>query len=400
MSFSVSNGRGWYMLDWCIPIKTSLAHHEQKLTVTSTQPDVFSKKFLIRDESFSLEYLFTNSTNTQSGVHYNHHQQAAKMPTSLELTLKRHVDYSPAAKNNTASKTKTNNSRDVRVISASASIVDEDVTSREINDPYGNHCMYGNRLPAATDKINNKKEMLNMKETNKNQTWGPVTWNNISSRVNYQQQQYNQSASSATKNINLQVIILIDVGSHQIMHSKGEDNVLNRLDQLLQSKKGSDVDFMVQDQKISAHSLIIQGASPILTTMFDNATVDKTTKSIEIKNIEPKVFQQLLQYLYTGDAPGVEEETMTKSIFLAAEKFQLYSLMNWCSAIMSKKINVNETIHLLIFAHMHSATQLQEDCLDFIVKNKATFWPREDFKQLSRTHADLFFEVNKRMNAL
>ena len=184
------------------------------------------------------------------------------------------------------------------------------------------------------------------------------------------------------------------------MHSKGEDNVLNRLDQLLQSKKGSDVDFMVQDQKISAHSLIIQGASPILTLMFENATIDKTTKSIEIKNIEPKVFQQLLQYLYTGDAPGVEEETMTKSIFLAAEKFQLYSLMNWCSAIMSKKINVNETIHLLIFAHMHSATQLQEDCLDFIVKNKATFWPREDFKQLSRTHADLFFEVNKRMNAL
>ena len=158
MSFSVSNGRGWYMLDWCIPIKPSLAHHEQKSTVTLTQPHVFSKKFLIRDESFSLEYLFTNSTNAQSGVRskkiiaskrslLNHHQQAAKMPTSLELTLKRHVDYSPAAKNNTASKTKTNNSRDVRVISASASIVDEDVTSREINDPYGNHCMYGNRLP-------------------------------------------------------------------------------------------------------------------------------------------------------------------------------------------------------------------------------------------------------------
>ena len=80
--------------------------------------------------------------------------------------------------NNTASKTKTNNSRDVRVISASASIVDEDVTSREINDPYGNQRINGNRLP-ATDKINSKKEILNMKETNKNQTWGPVTWNNI-----------------------------------------------------------------------------------------------------------------------------------------------------------------------------------------------------------------------------
>ena len=56
------------MLDWCIPIKPSLAHHEQKSTVTLTQPHVFSKKFLIRDESFSLEYLFTNSTNAQSGV--------------------------------------------------------------------------------------------------------------------------------------------------------------------------------------------------------------------------------------------------------------------------------------------------------------------------------------------
>jgi len=156
----------------------------------------------------------------------------------------------------------------------------------------------------------------------------------------------------------------------------------------------------VRGEKIPGHKLILRGGSPVLAAMFQHDMTEKASGTIEIKDVEPKIFRQLLHYLYTGDAPDVEEDGMTEPLFIAADKYQIDSLKSWCGSILSKTLSVENTIHLLVLAHLHSAKKLEEDCIAFIAKNKATFWEMHEFEKLCESYPSLFYLATKRMNTL
>ena len=191
------------------------------------------------------------------------------------------------------------------------------------------------------------------------------------------------------------VKVVIDFGPQM---RKGEANVLENLGRLLKDGTGSDVNFIAQGEVISAHTLIIQGGSPVLAAMFQHEMTESSSRSVVIKDLEPNIFRQLLHYLYTGDAPKLEDEDITEPLFIAADKYQIDSLKGWCESVLSKKINVDCAVRYLILANFHSAETLQEHCLEFIVEHNAVFWKRSDFRELCHNHPDLFYEATKRMN--
>ena len=191
------------------------------------------------------------------------------------------------------------------------------------------------------------------------------------------------------------VKVVIDFGPQM---KKGEANVLESLGRLLKDGTGSDVNFIAQGEVISAHTLIIQSGSPVLAAMFQHNMTESSSRSVIIKDLEPSVFRQLLHYLYTGDAPQLEEEDMTEPLFIAADKYQIDSLKDWCESVLSKKINVDCAVRYLILSNFHSAEKLQEHCLKFIVDHNAVFWKRSDFRELCHNHPDLFYEATKKMN--
>lgn len=181
----------------------------------------------------------------------------------------------------------------------------------------------------------------------------------------------------------------------------GEENVLRHFGNLLVSGTGSDVQFVVKGEKIPAHSFIVDGGSPILAAMFKQSCwVESSSRIVIVEDMEPTVFRQLLHYLYTGDAPRIEKSDMTEPLFIAADKYQVGSLKDWCESINSKKIAVDSAIRLLILAHLHSAEKLKEDCIHFILKRKFEFFRMEEFRQMARDFPDLFFEVARRTSDL
>ena len=130
--------------------------------------------------------------------------------------------------------------------------------------------------------------------------------------------------------------------------------------------------------------------------MFEHDMTESSSRSVTVEDIEPNVFRQLLRFLYTGDAPGLEnDENMAESLFIAANKYQVSALKDWCDFVLCKKINEENALRLLVLAHLHSAVWLQGNCTHFIVKNKTAFFQREDFRELNRNYPDLFFEVTK-----
>ena len=190
----------------------------------------------------------------------------------------------------------------------------------------------------------------------------------------------------------------IDVDCEPPMKN-GEFKLLNHLSQLLYSGSDSaDFHFVVKGEKIPVHKLILEGGSPVLAAMFRHDMTEKASGSVTIDEVEPKIFRQLLHYLYTGDAPDVEEDGMTEPLFVAADKYGVESLKDWCGSIMLEKLDVENAIHLLVLAHLHSYKKLEEKCIEFIVKNRATFWEmRDEFKQFCKNYPLVFYDVAERM---
>ena len=205
----------------------------------------------------------------------------------------------------------------------------------------------------------------------------------------------NQAAASPFRGV--QPVHLQIVVDCELPMKNGEVDILNHLGQLLYSGTDSDVNFIVKEKKMTGHKLIIRGGSPVLAAMFEHDMIEKSSGAIEINDIEPNVFRQLLHFLYTGNAPNVEDDEMTEPLFIAADKYQVDSLKDWCSSVMSKKLTVENAVRLLALAHLHSADRLQEVCIEFIVKNKAVFWERDDFKTFGKNFFDLFYQVSKLM---
>ena len=190
--------------------------------------------------------------------------------------------------------------------------------------------------------------------------------------------------------------LIIDYGQAL---SNGKVGILSHLALLLNSGKGSDIQFIIKGEKIPVHSLILEGGSPVFAAMFEHDMTESSSRTVVVEDIEPGVFRQLLHYLYTGEEPNnIEDAEMTEPLFIAADKYQVETLKDWCSSILPKKLNEDSAVRLLIMAHLHSALWLLEDCIEFIIKKKTAFFRREDFRVLNRNYPDLFFEVTKRMN--
>ena len=176
------------------------------------------------------------------------------------------------------------------------------------------------------------------------------------------------------------------------MKTQGEKDVLNYLGHILKSGIDSNIDFIVKGETIVGHKLILRDRGPVFNYLINNAA---STDQINIKDTEPKVFRELLHYLYTGDAPNAEEDDITEPLLIAARTYKVESLEQLCSSILSSKLNKYSATNLLIFAHQNSVNSLKENCIDFIVKNSKYFTDQREFQLIGKTNLSLFLEITK-----
>ena len=118
-----------------------------------------------------------------------------------------------------------------------------------------------------------------------------------------------------------------------------------------------------------------------------------------MEDIVPKVFRQLLSYVYTGDASKLEDDDVTEPLFVATDKYQIKSLKDWCSSVLQESITIDNAVRYIVLAHLHSDEDLQDQCELFIDREKKVYWERDDFKQLSKTYPDIFYNLCKLMRS-
>ena len=153
-------------------------------------------------------------------------------------------------------------------------------------------------------------------------------------------------------------------GSQKNKQWPDEDKgLLRHLKRLMQDGIYSDVEFIVKEEKIPGHILIIQGESPVLAAMFQSDMTEASSRTVIINDVEPDIFRRLLYFLYTGKvSPRINVgDEMVESLFIAADKYQVDSLQERCSLVMPKKLDIGNAIRFLVLTHLHSSKKLEEN---------------------------------------
>ena len=88
------------------------------------------------------------------------------------------------------------------------------------------------------------------------------------------------------------------------------------------------------------------------------------------------------------------DENMSELLFVAVDKYQVKLLQDlYIYSFLSKALDEENTVRLLVLIHLHSTFWLQADCIDLIVNNHAVFYQLQEFLNLIHNYPNLYFEI-------
>jgi speckle-type POZ protein len=180
-------------------------------------------------------------------------------------------------------------------------------------------------------------------------------------------------------------------------HNSGQA-VLNNLSKLLDTGANADVHFVFKESTIVAHSAVIATSSPVFAAMFQQGKFREAhTKTVDIEDVDPGVFRQLLRFLYSGQVPEWEDADVMEPLFVAADKYQVDALKSLCEDCLIPKLELENAIRFLVLAHLHSAPKLQQAAVKCLRAHRNELWKLEEWKELAKNYTDLFHEVCPRI---
>ncbi|XP_046450188.1 TD and POZ domain-containing protein 1-like [Daphnia pulex] len=185
--------------------------------------------------------------------------------------------------------------------------------------------------------------------------------------------------------------LVIDLKSDSIAKKESK----HVLDNLWIEKTLADVTFKFEEKVIKAHSAIVASGSPVFCAMFQNDFKEKIERTVEIKDIQPNVFDHLLRYIYTGDADL--DNVDVPGLLVASDKYGMGSLKEECLLRLSQTVNVENAVQNLVLARLHNSTSLHQSTLDFMSENSKTICCRKDWIELIQNHPDLSFVAMQMM---
>uniref|UniRef100_A0A0A9YUL4 TD and POZ domain-containing protein 4 n=1 Tax=Lygus hesperus TaxID=30085 RepID=A0A0A9YUL4_LYGHE len=132
---------------------------------------------------------------------------------------------------------------------------------------------------------------------------------------------------------------------------------------LARTDEFSDVAFDVGGTEFLAHRVVLAGSSDFFKKLFKE---DPKSKYV-LKNVDPDVFQTILNFLYSGNFP--EPRSIGIDLLEMAAIFSLVDLANYCSLAVAENITVDNAIRLLKVSGKTGATKLKDPVLKFIGSN-------------------------------
>ncbi|KAM0998291.1 hypothetical protein ACFX13_008175 [Malus domestica] len=153
-------------------------------------------------------------------------------------------------------------------------------------------------------------------------------------------------------------------------------SMVHQFGKLLETGKGTDISFEVDEEIFSAHKLVLAARSPVFWAQLFGPMKDQNTCCIKVEDIEAPVFKALLHFIYWDSLPDIEELTginsngastlMAQHLLAAADRYGLDRLRLICEANLCQDVAINNVATTIALAEQHHCSQLKPVCLRFI----------------------------------
>ncbi|KAH7280833.1 hypothetical protein KP509_36G016000 [Ceratopteris richardii] len=128
----------------------------------------------------------------------------------------------------------------------------------------------------------------------------------------------------------------------------------------------SDVTFLVEGSRFYAHRIALLASSDAFRAMFDGGYREKDAKDIEIPNINWKVFELMMRFIYTGNVEVNAD--VAQDLLRAADQYLLEGLKRLCEHAIAQDLTVENVANVYDLAEAYHALSLRHTCVLFILE--------------------------------
>ncbi|XP_043479834.1 speckle-type POZ protein-like [Leptopilina heterotoma] len=171
------------------------------------------------------------------------------------------------------------------------------------------------------------------------------------------------------------------------------NGLMENMISLQENEEFKDVAFKIEDEEFTAHKNILASQSPVFAAMFKNKMTEGLTSVVEIDDIKPAIFQQMLNFIYTDRLENLEESAI--EFLYVAEKYQLEKLKNLCINSLNNKLSLKSVIKTLEVAELYSVELLKNECLKFINDKRYEIIETKEFQELLLSRPNLSIDIFK-----
>ncbi|KAL3858858.1 hypothetical protein ACJMK2_009107 [Sinanodonta woodiana] len=162
---------------------------------------------------------------------------------------------------------------------------------------------------------------------------------------------------------------------------QAQRDVLSSNRYMFENHVACDVTFFIgkHRQEVTAHKYVLISRSSVFYAMLCGLLQE--TGPINIPDIDPDVFKQLLRFLYF-EAFEPDGDSILALLY-AAKKYAVESLVNKCVSWLKEGISVDNVCSILHQAQAFDQQDLRSKCLEFIMNNGSSVLKHPSFRNLS-----------------
>ena len=159
-----------------------------------------------------------------------------------------------------------------------------------------------------------------------------------------------------------------------------EPDLPKRMLKLLEDPEGADVKFIVWNETIKAHKIVLVARSAYFRRMFQ-CLPESGSKQIYVDGIDPSLFKEVLKFVYSGSAPK-EISSIAMELLPLADRYELEELKLMCESVIDSHLTVDNVIQVLLLADRHNCPKLTKLCIPLFKANISYLKGKESWGKL------------------
>lgn len=144
-------------------------------------------------------------------------------------------------------------------------------------------------------------------------------------------------------------------------------HVLDTLRSLYKERKLCDVTLVIENQKISAHRLILAANSSYFFSMFTSGLCESNQETVALKEVDFEAVDGLVEYCYTSTIEITEKNV--QNILSVANLFQFTTIVETCCGFLKNQLHPSNCLGIGDFADHLGCSNLREAAHNYAEKN-------------------------------